>query len=209
MLADGVCQPNYRWILNNFGKLPSLRTFPHEHARPRHAACASLAGSPAMSHFGTKGAGDLNEKRSRPACAASGWSRGGTVLPRRQTESCQASSCQGGFRRTSYCYGRAGTSDAGTSPCRTPTSFGRLSVARPVAERARWCFIQVALITDLGYLGVLSNSTCRLAPRMPMIKPARTSTRPMTTRRKNVEVPALLTNRNSTSMATNSSIART
>jgi hypothetical protein len=58
-------------------------------------------------------------------------------------------------------------------------------------------------------LAVLSTSTCRCELRMLIMKPANTSTMAMTSIRKNVDVPAALTRRNSTSMATNKSIDRT
>jgi hypothetical protein len=143
--ADGVREPTYRQILNNFGKLRPLRSFPHERARLRHAACAFVAGTSAMSRFGTTGAGDLDEKRSRSTPAAGAWSRSGTGRPARQAQPDHHQSPQGGFRCASYCDGCSGASDASPPPRRTRTGVGRVSVARPVAEQTRSGSIPVAL----------------------------------------------------------------
>src|ERR1700683_4066764 len=58
-------------------------------------------------------------------------------------------------------------------------------------------------------LAPVSTATCRGPVRMLMMKPARTSTIASTSNKKNVDVPAALTRRNSISMATNKSIDRT
>jgi hypothetical protein len=58
-------------------------------------------------------------------------------------------------------------------------------------------------------LAPFSTSTCRGPVRMLMMKPAKTSTIEITNNKKNVDVPAALTRRNSISMATNKIIDRT
>jgi len=194
--------PPYRQDFKLFGK-SRPRNFEH----PRHATCDLLAQDPGRPIPGQETPFAQRSRSHRAGRPRSGRLTRGPASERR-------------FHRTSDRHIGAGAADPRPPPRRAARCDRRLSHSRPMADAAGPHVVALAVNGggDCRILpgGILARqtwpgpsiSTWRCALRMPTIKPASTSTSAIDISRKNVEVAARSTNRNSTSMPTNSAIAR-